>query len=778
MLNGRRASFACSEVETPDLSTAESRNWQWSADLGHHVLVTPDAIEVRSGRQVGPARRFQRPSVENSLEEFVTFLERPPQGALPDIVPFLLNEFLQLWASMAPTHADGHVALAVFLIALEAVGEADSGVLEDPTWRTARAHNLNLDDGIIASLSHLDADVTGHALGMQKRAPLGLQLIPSLILRHAAGRLFQEAHASLESFQQGLFPGTASVTLLPTFSPRGAYITPISMARLLAEAALQRPGLQIPSELTIADFACGSGVFLTEALRVLERQDFGGAVRLVGRDISPEAVTMTRVAIATVQRDLSSMTVSTDVCVGDALGADWPEADVILMNPPFRSWEQMTGDQREWVRSLVGEPRSNRADLSIGFIERALQRLRPHGVLGTLLPAGVLASEGLRKWRARLLDRTTPRLVAVLGEHGLFRHALVNVGMLLLENQLPTPESRLDIAWASAESGAASHAMCALRRTIHGVVKSYVDDPTWKVTHTSLGTWRTRPFWIPGAGALGPLLDRIQSATPATVEHIFDVHQGIRTGAKDIFILPARAVEQLPRSEREYFVPAVAAASNFVAGKIETSDYLFKPDPQWTASDLEHKVPRYYERYLNPNRDVLKKRAGIKPSRWWELTWSRPRAFTKHPRLISKRFGLYPAFACDFDARFGVVQGNVWAPTGAITKGRDDGEVRAILTAYWWLLNSRVAVAVLREYCPNVAGGQLDLERKYVRHVPMPDLSLRFAEDPRLQIMGNEMRSKYRDELPSLEERDRFAAVSFSTDLSEWSLAGLTSAGG
>src|SRR6266849_2969131 len=107
------------------------------------------------------------------------------------------------------------------------------------------------------------------------------------------------------------------------------------------------------------------------------------------------------------------------------------------MNPPFRSWERMEERERAWVYEVtkgIGRP-----DLSVGFIERAIRTLHPSGVLATLVPAGVLASDSLSKWRDELLQRVTPSLIAVLGEHGLFQHALVNVGILALQNNPSEP---------------------------------------------------------------------------------------------------------------------------------------------------------------------------------------------------------------------------------------------------------------------------------------------------------------------------------------------------
>src|SRR5262249_42845980 len=63
LLDGRRSSFVCSESDSLNVQDELSRSWRWSADLVHHVIVTPDQIGVRSGR-ADTYRRFHRKSVE------------------------------------------------------------------------------------------------------------------------------------------------------------------------------------------------------------------------------------------------------------------------------------------------------------------------------------------------------------------------------------------------------------------------------------------------------------------------------------------------------------------------------------------------------------------------------------------------------------------------------------------------------------------------------------------------------------------------------------------
>jgi hypothetical protein len=295
----------------------------------------------------------------------------------------------------------------------------------------------------------------------------------------------------------------------------------------------------------------------------------------------------------------------------------------------------------------------------------------------------------------------------------------------------------------------------------------------WSLTVTSIDAWRQRPSWLPGAGVLGSVLEIVQKKVGTTVDDLFHVLQGIRTGANQIFLQPSAVVDSLPKRERRYFKEAVDNAS-FVDGEIRPQSYLFVADPAWQTEDtLRQAVPQFFNDYLRREKESLLKRKWLPNDRWWELSRKRSWAFEGPPRLVSKRFGLYPAFARDLRVQYAIVQANAWTPTDKIGI-RDSDVLREALTAYWWLLNSRIAAALLREYCPNVAGGQLDLEHKYVKHVPLPNLRIQLQENPALQVLASSIRTRNSgDSLPKLSDRDQFAAAAFGTDVSDWNLTGL-----
>jgi adenine-specific DNA-methyltransferase len=250
------------------------------------------------------------------------------------------------------------------------------------------------------------------------------------------------------------------------------------------------------------------------------------------------------------------------------------------------------------------------------------------------------------------------------------------------------------------------------------------------------------------------------------------VHEGIKTGAKRIFIQPPSVVKALPERERRYFREAVEG-ENFYDGEISPSAYLFVADDTWeTWDDVEKAVPRFFEKYLKYEQELLGNRKADQKVKPWQLTRRRTWPEGK-PRLLSKRFGLYPAFGRDPHGRFAVVQAYVWDPTDRLAIGLSDDKLREILTAYWWFFNSRIAIALLREYCPNVAGGQLDFSQKFVKHAPLPDLRRQFQENPALQVLSSNIRTTSGKSLPELADRDRFAAAAFGTDLNAWNLSGL-----
>lgn len=140
------------------------------------------------------------------------------------------------------------------------------------------------------------------------------------------------------------------------------------------------PGAQI------VDPACGDGAFLRGALE----RGLTPPERLHGCDVDPALVALLQAAGLTQVRQ------------ADGLASDSQPAgafDLVVGNPPF-GVTTAAGDRR----GLASEVR---------FLLRALELVRPGGLVALVLPSGVLANERLRALRAELLERTS--VLAVLG---------------------------------------------------------------------------------------------------------------------------------------------------------------------------------------------------------------------------------------------------------------------------------------------------------------------------------------------------------------------------
>jgi adenine-specific DNA-methyltransferase len=111
---------------------------------------------------------------------------------------------------------------------------------------------------------------------------------------------------------------------------------------------------EFPPILKVFDPACGSGVFLKEILRQLSLKNYQGRVRLEGWDISPAAIDMARFILLYEKDKLNSQfPVDVEVHHRDSLDETYEWSDdinIILMNPPFLSWNNMDKQQRELMR--------------------------------------------------------------------------------------------------------------------------------------------------------------------------------------------------------------------------------------------------------------------------------------------------------------------------------------------------------------------------------------------------------------------------------------------
>ncbi|MDP2953280.1 MAG: N-6 DNA methylase [Chloroflexota bacterium] len=708
LLNGNRGNF-CLDLEESHVGE-QGRNYAWSSNVGHYVVVGEKYVEVQRWDQRQSAlERYSSASVCENLEEFHAYLEKdiPKQGV--SVVSHVIGVFRRLRATLGRNYS-GTDSLRVFLYLLDSTADGSgSGKIIPNDWDLS---------GNAVSPASLIREADWHALQEDLlRGREGDDLVPNitLLLRHASGQLFQEAHYEAIFGPQFSFGGflPSPVKVSNKHEGRGVHFTPSALARTLVESALFECH-PVPQNLVVFDPACGSGEFLREVLRQLELSGYSGHLKLIGWDVSEAASEMARFVLTWEKRN-TKLNVDYQVSRIDSLAHDWPQnVDIILMNPPFTSWQDMDSSERQTLKEMLGSLITMRPDLSYAFLWKAESCLRSKGLLGTVLPASVLDASSATRLRKKLAETLSPILVARLGNPLMFQGAMID-SALYVARKGAVEQSPIAF-WADHRSTSSSGGLRYLRkarlmsRSAYPIVRdgfSIYENPNLGLSENS---WAPRPYdsWM-----LLNSLNRLPK-----VKDLFDVKQGVRSGYNKAFILDKVAWLDLPADERKFFRPAVINKS-IQRGCLNDLAYIFYPYGNLrieNENELAQSLKSYYQSTLFPCKASLISRAKIDQKRWWELTWHRDWQTDRKAKLVSTSFGDSGSFAWDDSGDYVVCQGYAWLPR----KGKVLSSGTSL--AYLAILNSRLFSELLSATSNNVGGGQWNLSTKFVDMIAIPDL--------------------------------------------------------
>jgi methylase of polypeptide subunit release factors len=714
MLNGPTGNF-CLDL-TGEVS--DKRAIAWSADVGHYVSVAGNDVDVqRWDASPSVIEKYSAQSVMKRLPEFHNYLEKSQPRYEQSVIPHAIRVFRQLRGSLAAK--DGTPALIAFLTLLACV-----------TDRVSRA-DLNLDHWSLSRREHSAAvaikDNDWELLSddlMRGRLLDQLILDPRLLLRHAAGQLFQEAHYEATVLPQLSLPGFG---LQPVSVQKGVSasigvdFTPPSLARMVVEQALRVTNLG-KEQVRFLDPACGSGEFLREVLRQVRLSGFKGRIELLGFDISEAACAMARFVL-TWEKNEDQYPVAVDIKCVDSLGnISWPsDVDLIVMNPPFVSYEQLTAQDLSRVRSTLGALTKGRVNLSAAFVWRAVTSVKESAVVATLIPASFLDATATSAMRNEMRSFLSPRFIARLGSQVLFRDVLVDAAALVVQKGPSHGDQNAVAFWADHRIESTVAGIRALRRA--GRTQGSFTTP---VLGEGFSIYKTPVFsgsaWSPRSYEAWQLLDRLRGMP--TVGDLFSVHTGARPGYLPAFVIDKASWRDLPRKEQRYFRPAVVNES-ITCGFLRDVQYVFYPYGRYrleSEKELRAELGSYYSRVLQPSRQTLMRRASKRePSRWWEMSESRAWQHQAEPKLVSVYFGKAGSFAYDDSGDFVVVQGFAWLPKPPL---KSKSTLHSGLSlAYSAILNSPIMNDFLAAVSNPVQGGQWDLSSRFVKNIPLPNLA-------------------------------------------------------
>lgn len=741
LLDGKAASVAFFAGDPALIHDDDPLSWSWSSNLLYSLVVNEatDSVFIRSlDFPTGHKRRLPRSPLDaiNLHQE----IEKTKTASSANVISRMLKAFKAVRSVVSPYSSDNLPSLKLFNAFLVATENVVLGRIAErelagcETVADILAYGTGNIEGADEELKDAPIfDVTPYFLD---RDPLtNCRLHPDLLIRHASGALYQEAHFELErqqNYERTLF-GRPPITTERGSRQRDARYTPPELARSLAEQAIGNSMLAKTS-LDILDPACGSGVFLLEVFRELEARGYRGAVTLRGFDTSPLSVEMARFCLhrAVLESTGAGITVKFDVQLANALKAPWGTPDVVLMNPPFAGFKDMSEEDQGLAREALGNLAYGHIDKAMAFVWLAGKSLAGRGTLASVIPSPLLDSTQAISWRQALLEHGTIKAVGRFKGYSFFTGAMVEPAFIVFDFSHATPQTEGVATVLVAEQGSEGKSLRALRRGPRVELK-LGDDIS--LSFDTERKWFDPITWLPRNKRQRELLSVLSGMGLPTVGELFDVRQGILTGSNKTFLISQDEYHALDESEKMYFRLA-AGTSTIRMGVLAPVEYVFYPyDAQGIVlpdeDALRASVPWFFENRLEPNQPELKSRRN-KDELWWTLTEHRAWQRRGAPKLISAYFGDAGSFAYDERGEYAIVQGYGWIRSDTLIVPDDENgeEIEVDVPfhgtdapwTYLALLNSRVFELLLSFSCPRVQGGQFNLSKRFVSKVLLPDL--------------------------------------------------------
>ncbi len=712
LLNGGCGDF-CIDLNPEELET-DYHSFAWSSDTKVFLSVEKDKVELFNWFK-GNSEEIDNNFIGNNLSKLHEYIKLNSPKSEYDIVPFIIDIFRKIRNEIGE-EAEGIRSINQLFLLLAAYegNKTDFNDIDKRKW------NLTEIDKIPTLDRYLDNLKNGLAIKGNK-----LKLSIELILRHSSGKLFQEAQREVlfNNRDYDLFGDIHSDynSFVKRFS--SFHYTPSYLARTIVEYSLSKLNLEDKTSIKILDPACGSSEFLLEALKQLKSTGFSGTIKIDAWDSSESAINISSFLIGYEKRHWNNQLEVNIKQVNNSLTEKWEDDyDLILMNPPFLSWELMDNEQREIATNSLGELCEKKPNLASAFIYKSIQHLSKDGIIGSVIPSSILLMDSYKKIRNNIKDTLELLLVGKLGNF-IFESALTDVSIFIGKNSKSQTSPLL--LWSRNEKGIVADAFSDLRRINYKQIPYQKDKNSYSIyipdKYPDQDDWKINSY---KEEELKKQLNKlVLSGRLKRVKDIFDVKQGIRTGNKELMIND-KIYLNLPEGEKIFFRKGIEK-SGLKNGIINKIIYMWYPYNESgliikDEEELKEKAKYFYENHLIKIKEDLIKRSKIKSDSWWALCRHRNWLIKIYPKIISNEFGSSGSFAFDTVGDLVFERGNAWIPI-------IDFEKEDYFYFYLALFNSSFFEKLLSLYSKQLAGGNwYYLGKKYTSNIPIPEINSTF----------------------------------------------------
>ena len=699
MLNGGNGDFCLQTSNEEDIAKSYFSK-SWSTNTKNFVVLKNDEIKIYNWLDES-TEVIPKNQVENNTERFYKYLLTKSYRSESDVVPFVLDVFRKLRNLTQERDKPSEALNLLFklLISLE----------DDYT-------SINYDKWKISNIevpSQFEYFVELIRQGVKTINP---QL--DLILRHTSGTLFQEAHREVIYFnpQRDLFGGVSSSLITKKDAYSSIHYTPQYLARSIVENSLKQIDISKDS-LKILDPACGSSEFLVEALKQLKNLGYSGNINITGWDTSESAVNTSNFLLQYEKRtqwNKSNFNFEIKL-VEDSLTEHWDtDYDIILMNPPFVSWELLKNKEiRDAVINTLGSGfKKGKPNQASAFFYKAVMSLNEGGVLGCVLPSSIFTFDSYSFLRNEIQEILTLKLVAKLGNF-VFEDALTDVSFFI--GQKPQSNNLPKIIWSKNEKGVVQDVLRDLRK-MEGNNQQTIEEKNYSIYTPSTfpivsDSWKI--ISIKENKLIKDVERFVIDGKLSRVSDIFSVHLGIRQGIKDVFKIKKH--DYLEIFEKQLFRPVIDndAIKNGQLFDLQYIWYPYDSNGMIFKDEIELAEIDFFNKNIKPLEIPLKARPWIQE--WWGHTRPGNWQFEKKTKLVSTEFGRSDSFAFDKNGDFVVERGNAWIPKKEFT----------IDDYYFYLacFSNNIFDSLLSIYSKPIMSGYY-LGKIYTKNIPIPNVHL------------------------------------------------------
>lgn len=391
--------------------------------------------------------------------------------------------------------------------------------------------------------------------------------------------------------------------------------------------------------------------------------------------------------------------------------------DVIVANPPYVR-QELIKDQKPALKAIYGDKFAGTADLFVYFYFRALQLLRPDGVMAFISSNKWMRAGYGEKLRETLRTQTTVKSLIDFGDLPLFG-AIAYPCVIVARRAAPQ----------------ADHQMKALTVDDLGVIDQLVyevDAHGWQQPQTSLA----ESGWSLMRPSLLALLDKLKKSGSLLTEYVDDkIYVGIKTGFNAAFVINRLTRDQLIKLDAKN----ADLIKRWTRGRdvkrwqlnLDSDSYLI-----YVPWGLQIQLYPHVENHLRQYHAELSARPEVREGRlpWYALS----RYASGYSADFEKTKIIWPDIAKRNE--FTLDESHSYPDMTLFTIPKSDLYLLGIL-------NSRVTEWVLANITSSIQNGFLRLKRLYLEQLTIPKTSSELRREIE-KVVATLLKSK--NEMPAV----------------------------